>query len=94
MASSVDAKFCKQGIRGTGMPRMRSADSGVNFQQPTSTTNPPALSCDAAVASVNSVPSLPCNQTTSGKVPAAAGRRTAASWRLLLLPPAPSIFNH
>src|SRR2546425_7460217 len=94
IAASVEATFCRQGIRGRAPSGVTSASSGVNAQQPTRTTKPAEARRDAAETSRTNTPELPCNQTTSGKAPEPCGRKTAATWTFLLLPPAPSIFNH
>src|SRR6266567_37920 len=40
IAASVEATFCRQGIRGRAPSGVTNASSGVNVQQPTRTTKP------------------------------------------------------
>src|SRR6266550_2139422 len=94
IAVSADATFCRQGIRGRAPSGVTTASSGVNVQQPTRTTKPAEARRIAAETSRTNTPELPCSQTMRGKVPDPCGRRTAATWTFLLLPPAPSIFSH
>src|SRR5256885_5877868 len=94
IAASVEATFCRHGIRGRAPSGVTNASAGVNVQQPTRTTKPAEARRDAAETSPTNTPELPCNQTTRGNAPEPCGRRTAATWTFLLLPPAPSIFTH